>query len=308
MISKKGYFLSEIKNWKFTRLSISTELNQDSAIGYIKALDLAKSHYENFPVVSFFVPKRLRKHVAIIYWFSRSADDIADEGNEKPDGRLFELNEFELKFNQALNGKPDSVFFSALSETITILDLTPNHFTDLLYAFKQDVVKKRYGNFEELLNYCNHSANPVGRLILEIFNVRGKNAYNYSDKICTALQLTNFFQDTKLDINRGRIYYPQDEMEKYKVTEKMFELNENNLNLQKLVRFNIDRARLLFDEGKTLLKLLKGGLKLEVNWTVRGGEAILDRITKSNFDVLNKRPVLRKTDFVKLFFATIFNI
>ena len=97
-------------------------------------------------------------------------------------------------------------------------------------------------------------------------------------------------------------------MEKYKVTEKMFELNENNLNLQKLIRFNVDRARLLFNEGKKLLKLLKGGLKLEVNWTVRGGEAILDRITKSNFDVLNKRPVLRKTDFVKLFFETIFNV
>ncbi len=289
-------------------MSISTESHLDSAIGYIKALDLVKSHYENFPVVSFFVPKRLRKHVAIIYWFARSADDIADEGNENPESRLFQLNEFELKFNQAHMGKPDSDFFSALSETITVLNLTPKHFTDLLYAFKQDVVKKRYGNFEELINYCNHSANPVGRLILEIFDVRRKNAYSYSDKICTALQLTNFFQDTKLDINRGRIYYPQDEMEKYEVTEKMFELNENNLNLQKLVKFNVDRARLLFNEGKKLLKLLKGGLKLEVNWTVRGGEAILDRITKSNFDVLNKRPVLRKTDFVKLFFATIFNV
>ena len=308
MIIEKEYLLAENKNWRFLRLSISTESHLDSAIGYIKALDLAKSHYENFPIVSFFVPKRLRKHVAIIYWFARSADDIADEGNEKPESRLFKLNEFELNFNKALIGKHDSAFFSALCETISILNLAPNHFSDLLYAFKQDVVKTRYGNFEELLNYCNHSANPVGRLILEIFKVRGKNAYNYSDKICTALQLTNFFQDTKLDINRGRIYYPQDEMEKYKVTEKMFELNENNLNLQKLVRFNVDRARLLFNDGKKLLKLLKGGLKLEVNWTVRGGEAILDRITKSNFDVLNKRPVLRKTDFVKLFFATIFNV
>ncbi len=113
--------------------------------------------------------------------------------------------------------------------------------------------------------------------------MRNKDAYNYSDKICTALQLTNFFQDTKLDFNRGRIYYPQDEMEKYEVTEKMFELNENNLNFQKLVSFNVDRARLLFNEGKKLLKLLKGGLKLEVNWTVRGGEAILDRITEKQF-------------------------
>ena len=124
-------------------MSISTKSYQDSSTGYNKALDFAKSHYENFPVVSFLVPKRLRKHVAIIYWFARSADDIADEGNEKPEFRLDKLNEFELKFMQAQNGKPDSTFFSALSETITTLNLTPKHFTDLLYAFKQDVVKKR---------------------------------------------------------------------------------------------------------------------------------------------------------------------
>ena len=289
-------------------MSISTKSYQDSSTGYNKALDFAKSHYENFPVVSFFVPKRLRKHVAIIYWFARSADDIADEGNENPEFRLVKLNEFELKFKEALNGKPDSAFFSALSETITVLNLTSKHFTDLLYAFKQDVVKKRYANYEELLNYCNHSANPVGRLILELFNVRNKDAYFYSDEICTALQLTNFFQDTKRDFNMGRIYYTQAEMEKYGVTEKEFELNENNLNLQKLVKFNVERAQVLFDDGKKLLKLLKGGLRLEVSWTLRGGEAILDKITKSNFDVLNKRPVLSKTDSVKLFIATIFNV
>ena len=289
-------------------MSISAESYQDSSIGYNEALDIAKLHYENFPIVSFFVPKRLRKHVAIIYWFARSADDIADEGNEKPEFRLDKLDEFELKFKQALNGKPDSAFFSALSETITVLNLTPKHFTDLLYAFKQDVVKKRYDNYEELLNYCNHSANPVGRLILELFNVRNKDAYYYSDEICTALQLTNFFQDSKIDFNRGRIYYPQAEMEKYGVAEKVFELNENNLNLQKLVKFNVERTRVLFNDGKKLLKFLKGGLKLEISWTLRGGEAILDKISKNNYDVLNKRPVLSKTDFVKLFFATIFNV
>ena len=289
-------------------VSISIDTYGDSSIGYTKALDFAKSHYENFPVVSFLVPKRLRKHVAIIYWFARTADDIADEGNEKPEARLVKLNEFENNFEQTLNGKPGSAFFFALSETITALNLTPKHFTDLLDAFKQDVVKKRYADYEELLNYCNNSANPVGRLILELFNVRKKDAFYYSDEICTALQLTNFYQDTKVDFKKGRIYYPLDEMEKYGVTEKMFELNENNLNLQKLANFNVERARLLFADGNNLLKLLKGRLKLEVSWTVRGGEAILDKISKNNFDVLNKRPVLSKTDFVKLFFATIFNV
>jgi len=289
-------------------MSISTDIYEDSSIGYTKALDFAKSHYENFPVVSFLVPKRLRKHVAIIYWFARIADDIADEGNEKPGVRLVKLDEFEQNFKKALDGKPGSDFLFALSETISDLNLTHKHFTDLLYAFKQDVVKKRYATYEELLNYCNHSANPVGRLILELFNIKNEEAYYYSDKICTALQLTNFFQDTKVDFNRGRIYYPQDEMEKYGVTEKMFELNENNLNLQKLANFNVEKARLLFIDGNNLLMLLKGRLKLEISWTVRGGEAILDKISKNNFDVLNKRPVLSKTDFVKLFFATIFNV
>ncbi len=289
-------------------MSISTETYGDSSIGYTQALDFAKSHYENFPVVSFLVPKKLRKHVAIIYWFARSADDIADEGNEQSEARLIKLNEFEQNFEQALSSKPVSAFLFALSETISDYNLTPKHFTDLIYAFKQDVVKKRYADYKELLSYCNHSANPVGRLILELFNVKSKDAYFYSDKICTALQLTNFYQDTKLDFNKGRIYYPQDEMQKYGVLEKMFELNENNLNLQKFVNFNVERARLLFDDGNNLLKLLKGRLKLEVSLTVRGGEAILDKISKNNYDVLNKRPVLSKTDFVKLFFATIFNV
>jgi len=289
-------------------MSISTETYWESAIGYTKALDITKSHYENFPVVSFLVPKRLRKHVAIIYWFARTADDIADEGNEKPEERLDKLNEFEQKFKQALKGEADSAFFSALCETITVLNLTPKHFSDLIYAFKQDVVKKRYADYDELLNYCNHSANPVGRLILELFNVRNEDAIYYSDKICTALQLTNFYQDTNLDFNIGRIYYAEDEMQKYGVTEKMFELKENNLNLQKLANFNVDRARLLFADGRKLLKLLKGRLKFEISWTIRCGEAILDKISKNNFNVLNKRPVLSKTNFVKLFFATIFNV
>jgi len=289
-------------------MSISTETYWESAIGYTKALDITKSHYENFPVVSFLVPKRLRKHVAIIYWFARTADDIADEGNEKPEERLDKLNEFEQKFKQALKGEADSAFFSALCETITVLNLTPKHFSDLIYAFKQDVVKKRYADYDELLNYCNHSANPVGRLILELFNVRNEDAIYYSDKICTALQLTNFYQDTNLDFNIGRIYYAEDEMQKYGVTEKMFELKENNLNLQKLANFNVDRARLLFADGRKLLKLLKGRLKFEISWTIRSGEAILDKISNNNFDVLNKRPVLSKTNFVKLFFETIFNV
>lgn len=281
---------------------------QNSSAGYSKALAFAKSHYENFPVVSFLISKALKKHIAIIYWFARSADDIADEGDMEEKHRLEKLNEFEAKFNQALNGKPDSIYFSALMETVTTLNLTPAYFTNLLSAFKQDVVKKRYENFNELQNYCNNSANPVGRLILELFNVRNAEANYYSDKICTALQLTNFYQDTKIDFSKGRIYYPQDDMKKFGVKEKMFELNENNLNLQKLVHFNVGRARLLFEDGKNLLNLLSGMHKLEIKWTIKGGEAILNKISENNFDVLNERKSLNKFDFVKLFFASFFRL
>ncbi len=281
----------------------SISSNKNPYFGYQKALDFAKTHYENFPVISFLVSKKIKKHVAVIYWFARCADDIADEGDKPPENRLNELGEFENNFINALNGKPDSDYFAAIAESIKNLRLKTTHFTDLIYAFKQDVGKHRYSNFAEVQNYCNHSANPVGRLILELFNIRNAEAVIYSDKICTALQLTNFYQDTKIDFNKGRIYIPQDEMEKFGVTEKMFEFSENNLNFQKLMKYNVDRARLLFTEGKTLLKYLKGRLKIEIGWTIKGGEEVLNKIERSNFDVLNLRPSLNKFDFIKLLLA-----
>ena len=161
-----------------------------------------------FPVVSILVPKNLRKHVAIIYWFARTADDFADEGNMSEDERIEKLNDFENSLNDLLNGKFKSPFEQALHQTIKQKNLTPQLFFDLLKAFKQDVVKKRYNDFDEVLDYCNCSANPIGRLILELFDIRNEEAFNYSDKICTALQLTNFYQDIEIDYEKGRIYFP----------------------------------------------------------------------------------------------------
>ena len=239
---------------------------------YKSALIFAKTHYENFPVVSFLIPEYLRKHVAIIYWFARTADDIADEGDFPVQERLEKLNEFEENFNKALKGEYQSVFLEALHSTIIERKLSPEHFTDLLKAFRQDITKTGYENYQEVLDYCRNSANPVGCLILQLHGIRNEEAYIYSDRICTALQITNFLQDVKTDFKKGRIYIPGDEMARAGVTRNMFEDNEINRNFKRLIEFNIDRTQLLFDEGRKLLNFLKGRLKYEIKWTILGGE------------------------------------
>ena len=261
---------------------------------YSQALTFAKTHYENFPVVSVLIPQKMRKHIAIIYWFARTADDIADEGNESEEIRLARLNEFESNFISSLNNEINYGYEMALVNTITKMKLTPQYFIDLLSAFKQDVTKTRYANFDQVLNYCNRSANPVGRIILELFDIRDKNADEYSDKICTALQLTNFLQDTAIDYRKGRIYLAKDEMQNYKVSEFMFEQKENNHNLKQLVKFNVERIKNIFEDGKTLLSFLNRNLKVEIKWTIAGGEEILKQIKKNDYDILNHRPKLGK--------------
>jgi squalene synthase HpnC len=277
-------------------------MNIDSA--YNSAIRFAKTHYENFPVISFLIPKRLRKHVAIIYWFARIADDIADEGNLSEEERLIQLNEFEKNFGNLIAGEYKSDYEMALHQTIKERELNPEHFINLLKAFKQDVLKKRYDSYDELLNYCSHSANPVGRLILELYGIRDEQANKYSDKICTALQITNFLQDVKIDYKKGRIYLPRDEMQSYKVSEIIFEESEINLNFKKLIVFNINRTQKLFDDGRNLLKFLSGRLKLEIKWTIYGGELILKKIRDNDNNVF-VRPSLTKADVLKLLFKVI---
>ena len=267
----------------------------DSA--YQEALNYTRNHYENFPVVSILVPKHLRKHVAIIYWFARTADDIADEGSFSSDERIEMLDKFENRLTELLKGNFISSFELALYSTIKVKNLSSEHFYNLLKAFKQDVVKKRYENFSMLLDYCRNSANPVGRLILELNEIRDKKSNEFSDNICTALQLTNFWQDTAVDFAKGRIYYPEDEMQNLGVIEKMFELKENNLNLRTLVKYNVERTEKLFNEGDKLLEYLNGRLKYEIKWTILGGRSILKRIEKNNYNVLQQRPALTKKDF-----------
>lgn len=272
---------------------------------YQKALRFTKSHYENFPVISLFIPRKLRKHVAVIYQFARQADDIADEGKLAEADRLDALCKYENDFIESSKGNPANEFWAALTNTIYSFNLNEQNFLNLLEAFNQDVKVNSYQTFEEVLKYCEYSANPVGRLILELFDIRNPGAKKYSDKICTALQLTNFYQDLSIDLIKNRLYIPIQEMRDFGVNEKDFLDNRMNENIKSLIKFQTERAQSLFDEGKNLLTYLKGTLKYEISWTILGGECILRKIKEINYNVLDFRPTISKVDALKLITKTI---
>jgi len=278
-------------------------MNKESA--YKKAIEFAKNHYENFPVISFLIPRKMQKDVAIIYWFARSADDIADEGNLSESERLAALNNFEKRLDELLIGNYSNSFEFALGNTIKVRNLSPDNFYKLISAFKQDVRKNRYNTFEEIEDYCSRSANPVGRIILELFDTREEEAFILSDKICTALQLTNFYQDVMIDIKKGRIYFPLDELKNFKIEENKFLKSQNNSNLQALVKHNLERTKTLYTDGRKLLKFLRGRLKLEIKWTILGGEKVLAKIEKNNYNVFGDWLKLSRIDFMMLLLNSI---
>lgn len=272
---------------------------------YNQAILFTKSHYENFPVISLFISKELKQHIAIVYQFARQADDIADEGNKNPDLRLEELSNYQKSFENCLNKKYDYPFWRALENTVTTKNLSPDNFLKLISAFKQDIVKKRYYNFDELIDYCKLSANPIGRIILELNRIKIPELMIHSDKICTALQLTNFYQDVNNDLAKNRIYLPQDELLKFKVDEnlKSVEINEQFIQFMKL---QIERTRTLFKDGYQLLDNLPLNLKYHIKMTIKGGEEILKKIEKNGYDVFKRRPKLYKRNFLSIFLKTVF--
>ncbi|KAF0152803.1 MAG: Phytoene/squalene synthetase [Ignavibacteria bacterium] len=268
---------------------------------YKNAEGFAKSHYENFPVISLTLPKEARKHIAVIYQFARQADDITDEGEVNSESRTESLELYESQLADCSSGKFANDFWAALYNTINDCKLNKQYLYDLLSAFKQDIHTKRYSHYENLLDYCRRSANPVGRLVLEVCGVRNEEAFLYSDSICTALQLTNFYQDVSVDIQKGRIYIPQIEMTKFGVEEKIFEEKQINANFKSLLKYQIDRTRLLFVEGRKLLPLLPKPLLVQIKMTILGGEKILDKIVELDYNVLAQRPKLNKFDYIRIF-------
>jgi hydroxysqualene synthase len=261
---------------------------------------LARSHYENFPVGSLLIPKAKRQHVYSIYAFARTADDFADEGNYEPAVRLRQLDEWQTQLDECYEGRATNPIFVALVHTVKELQLEKSLFSDLLSAFKQDVTKRRYANFSEVLDYCTRSANPVGRLILRLFDYRQPKLGELSDAICTALQLTNFWQDLAVDILKDRVYLPENEMAAAGLTVQDLRAREASPALRQLIKFQVARTRELFMRGKPLPDLVSGRLAIELRLTWHGGMRILELIEAQNFDTLAQRPKLNTADKVRL--------
>ncbi len=259
---------------------------------------LPSGHYENFPVASWLLPRPLRDPVALIYRFARSADDIADEGGAAPAERLAGLAAYRAELDRIESGdEPGMPLFRDLARIVRLYALPLALFRDLLDAFGQDVVKQRYADFDELLEYCRRSANPVGRLLLHLFGRSEPAALAQSDAVCSSLQLINFWQDIALDWAKGRVYLPQDEMRRYGVTEQQIAARACDDAWRGLMQQQCERARRMMLAGAPLARTLPGRVALEIGVTVQGGLRILEKLARSGYDVFRQRPVLRATDW-----------
>jgi len=255
-------------------------------------------HYENFPVASLLLPASLRAPIEVIYRFARSADDIADEGNDAPDMRLAKLSVYQARLAKIAGGEtPDDPLFREVAGIVRSHRLPLQLFRDLLDAFAQDVTKKRYASFAELLDYCRRSANPVGRLLLHLFKRTTDSDLARSDAICSALQLINFWQDIEIDYAKDRIYLPQDEMARFGFTERHLSEKRTDASWRALMAFQIERARSLLISGEPLGRTLPGRIGLEIRATVQGGLLILKKIQKADYDIFRRRPVLGAFDW-----------
>lgn len=275
--------------------------------------EIAKSHYENFPVASLLLPKAKRRYVYAIYAFARAADDFADEPDIMggPEKRLSLLNEWHEKLKDVYNGKSVDPIFIALRNTVEVNKIPIEPLENLLKAFKQDVVKNRYESFDEVLDYCRNSANPVGRLVLMIFGCHDEEFFKYSDNICTALQLTNFWQDIEVDLRKDRVYIPKEDMNRLGYSENELFMKQYNQKFKDLLSFEVNRTQQIFDEGYKLIELTASDdrtkkLSKELKLTWLGGTEILNKIKEIDYDVFNKRPSIRAADKIKIFIKSRF--
>lgn len=299
-----------------------TQSNPQSALNSapiaLQSLNHATSHYENFPVASIFLPKQLRNPIALIYSFARQADDFADEGELTQDQRLSLLNNFrdELDLMQAYI-KPKTEFFAVLAQMIKLQKLPLAPFYDLLDAFSQDVTKTRYQNYSEVLDYCQRSANPIGRLLLHLYQANTTENNELSDNICTALQIINFLQDIAIDFKKNegkqRIYMCQDELAKFGITELQIQAYVNTAQTidsrwQRFMHFNLQRVSAMMRAGKPLGRILKGRIGFEMRMIIAGGERIIAKISKVDGDIFNHRPELNYWDWLVILLKALFKI
>lgn len=255
---------------------------------------LARSHHENFPVASLFVPKGKRPYVWSIYAFARTADDFADEGSAPPAERLRRLAEWQERLDRCTTDDDGHPVFTALGETLRRTGIPHQLLSDLLTAFRMDVTTHSYRTFDDLLGYCRYSANPVGRLVLHLFGTPSERAGKLSDLICTALQLANFWQDVGVDRAKGRLYLPLDDCDRfgYNATGR----GRADEAFRRLMEFQVDRTRRMFEQGRPLIAEGPAPIRFELALTWHGGVRILDKIVKQQYDVLDQRPALTAAD------------
>ena len=286
----------------------------DLQAAYAACERACRTHYENFPVASILLPRGMRPHVAAIYAFSRAADDIADEGDRPIEERRRLLRMWRERLREAVAGNTSTVqrppepgepahtreIFLALGVTVRRLQLPDALLEDQLSAFEQDLAVTRYGTWAELFDYCRLSANPIGRLVLRFGGYAADDLDRWSDAICTALQLTNFWQDVKSDYRRGRIYLPLEEMRAHRAEEAVLEGRHVTSEWRDALAAAVRRTRALFNDGQPLCDRLRGRLGWEIRLTWLGGTRILARIEAIEFDVLSQRPTIGMADVPRL--------
>jgi squalene synthase HpnC len=260
---------------------------------------MAVDHYENFPVASILLPRRLRPAVEAIYAFARSADDIADEGDAGPAERLAALHAYDAALDGIQAGTPQhKPLFARLAAVVADYRLGLQPLRDLLSAFRQDVTTTRYADFAALRDYCRRSADPVGRLMLALYGVADPVSLRQSDAVCSALQLINFWQDVAIDIGKGRIYLPLEDLQRFGVSEDDIRAGRQGDAWRALMRFEVARARALMLEGAPLATRLPGRVGWELRMVVQGGLRILAAIERVDYDVFRRRPRLGRLDWL----------
>jgi squalene synthase HpnC len=254
---------------------------------------LARTHYENFSVATWFLPKGLRQHFFNIYAYCRISDDLGDEVGE-PNASLRLLDEWQSELEACYQGNPRHPVFVALAETVRQFDIPKQEFADLLTAFRQDQRVTRFPTFKDVLDYCRYSANPVGHLVLYLCGYRDQERQALSDFTCTALQLANFWQDVTVDYEKGRIYIPLEDLRRFEVTEEDIAGRRNTAAFCEMMRFEVDRARDWFHRGLPLVQKVDHELAIDIELFSRGGLEVLRAIKTQGYKVLGQRPSISK--------------
>lgn len=274
------------------------------ALAFSHCEKIALGHYENFPVGSVLIPRAQRPHFYSIYAFARGADDFADEGNLPSQERLKLLDEWRNMLVQCQEGSINHPVFIALAETIKTHNLPLQLFHDLIDAFTLDVKRSRHATFADLLDYSRCSANPVGRLILLLFGYKDEELHLMSDKICTALQLTNFWQDILVDLAKDRIYIPQEEQKKFGYSEIDLRANLYCDSYIRMMASLADRTEYMFLEGKPLCNSVKGRLSIELKAVWLGGTSLLNALRQQQFNIFANRPTIKTPEKIKILLKT----